>query len=312
MVTLTPHRTHPTPMTTLTPHRTHPTPATGTAVRLNLSTEAHTTRRHTMTTVIYRVTVAPNRDAAPRTVITVATRPHIRWTSRPASCTGGTTARCELGDLRGPRTLTFVLADAALPRHPTISASAETAGVRSCPATTVLVLPIRHTSRDMPAPSGIPARPGTSAPRGTHTPSAEHRGHTDRHTTPRATGHGTHHAHGRRTAEGPTGGPASDPPTEPPASRPASPSARTTPDATGTPNAQPTLDAGRKPSIAPPPGPSPTPTGAPAAMRPAADGADLPGGAGGIPLRKILGVLAASASFIGLVTAIALFRRRND
>lgn len=298
-VTRTPRHTHPTPMLTLTPHRARPTPAPSTAARLNLSTSVHTAQRHT-TTVIYRVTVGPDRGTAPHTVVTVATRPRITWTSRPEACAGGATSRCALGGLRGPQTLTFVLADAPHPRQPTIVASATAAGIRSCSATTVLVLPDRR------APHGSPD------PRGTRTPGAEHHRHAERHAPPRATKHATHRSPDRRAAGTSPGERASDPPTRRPASPPAASSAPAAPNAIGTPDTRPTLGAGRAPSIAPPPGPSPTPAGPPAAMRPAADGTTFPTGTAGVPLRKILGVLAASVSFVGLVTAISLYRRRND
>jgi len=71
-------------------------------------------------------------------------------------------------------------------------------------------------------------------------------------------------------------------------------------------------DKPRLPVIAPRPGPRPTPNGAPVTVRPVADGHAIKGAASGMPTRTIFGLLAAASSFVGLVTALVLIRRRNE
>ena len=225
----------------------------------------------------YSVRLRATGGVAHRAAATITVRPGRARFAAPGACRGTATLRCRIGDLRGTRVLTF----RERPRHRahrlTVTVKLTAANAPATARTTVLVLhgTPRHTVREA-VPQYVPqyAPPRTV---------------TEREL---------------RTVAGP------------PVRRPAPPATIvSTPDAPlgpGLAGAQAAPAKPRLPVIAPRPGPRPTPNGAPVTVRPVADGHMVTGNASGMPTRTIFGILAAAASFVGLVTALVLIRRRNE
>lgn len=227
----------------------------------------------------YAVRVRATGGVAHRVRATIAVRPRGARFATPTACHGRTPVRCRLGDVHRGRLLTF----RQRPGHPahrfTIAVTVTAANAPAKKGTMVLVL---HTA---------PA-------------------HTVREAVPRYVPPETVTQRELTTVAGPT------------VRQPAAPLATifSTPDAAEAPLDGP-LAGGpgatapskpRLPVIAPRPGPRPTPNGAPVTVRPIANGHPITGNASGMPTRTILGLLAAAASFVGLVTALVLIRRRNE
>ena len=268
-----------TPTRTATPS---PSPSeTDRAVRLHVAITGVRLKTHG-TGVRYAVRVRATGGTAGHATAAVAVRPHGTGGASPDACHGTATVRCHLGDLRTGRTLTF-RRHVGHAHRVRIDVTVDAPNSRAAAATTVLVI---HRSTRHPAPRTghrHPARPRTVL------------------------------------VQRPL------PPVNPPApvtpalpAIPAAPSSTmvaTPPDAglTG-PGARNPADRSRPrlPAVAPRPGPQPTPNGAPVTVRPVADGQSRAGDAAGVPARTILGLLAAAASFVGVVTASVLIRRRNE
>lgn len=289
-VTLSPVGPSPsaTPTDSPTPTRssaTRTSPATPTPdhVRLHTAITGAQSADAASSVVRYTVRVRATGGAAHQVTATISVHPHTARLAEPAACHGGATTHCRLGDVRHAHTLTFREHPGHAARRITVNVTVTAKDAPAASSSMVLILrrPPRHTARPT-APRPAPAVTVT-------------------HEAP-------------------------DPATHPVAAAPAPPPAvappvtiGSSPDAAQRPlkpdlsqeQEQAAPPKPRLPVVAPRPGPNPTPNGAPVTVRPVADGHTITSGSG-MPTRTIFGILAAAASFVGLVTALVLIRRRHE
>jgi hypothetical protein len=267
------------------PGRTTPPPApspTHTRIRLHTTVIGVQAVSAGLPRAHYTLRVGAAGGTARKVVAAISVRPRGTRFTGPRACTGQGTVHCRLGTVHGTRALRFhqrghLSSSARLTLYVTASA----ANAPTERSTTVLVF--RRTP---------PRTVHRSAPRYVQEPAVTRHDVVAVPEAPRATL-------------------AAPPPVrlvDPPAATGAAPAEG---DMRGGP-AAPAPERPQLPVIAPRPGPRPTPNGAPVTVRPVADGHQLTGDASGMPTRTIFGLLAAAASFVGLVTALVLVRRRNE
>lgn len=271
------------------PSRTGSPTASPTHTRIRLHTAiigARTTGAEG-TRARYTLRVRATGGVAHDVVATIKVRPRSARFAAPRACHGAAHIRCRLGDVHRARTLHFrERAGHARPgkRRLTIAVTVRAADASAEKSTMVLVL------RTAPPRTAPPRTVRQYAPR--YAPPATI-------IRPRLT-----------TVIDPPEQYAAPPPTMfPPPDAAEAPMAQTMRREGAAPGAP---HKPRLPVIAPRPGPRPTPNGAPVTVRPVANGHPITGDASGMPTRTILGLLAAAASFVGLVTALVLIRRRNE
>jgi hypothetical protein len=231
----------------------------------------------------YTLRIGAAGGTARKVVAAISVRPRGTRFTGPRACTGRSTVHCRLGTVHGTRALRFHqrghLASSA---RLTLYVTASAANAPAERSTTVLVF--RRTP---------PRTVHRSVPRYVREPVVTRHDVQAVPAAPRATL-------------------AAPPPVTVLASPPAVTGAAPARGNIGGREAGPAPARPQLPVIAPRPGPRPTPNGAPVTVRPVADGHELTGDASGMPTRTIFGLLAAAASFVGLVTALVLVRRRNE
>lgn len=285
-----PSRTDDTPSASPSPTASATTPGTLSPSGTPTATPSPTrTRVHLHTALIdaqsgsgsararYSVRVRATGGVARQAVATIAVHPGRARFAAPGACHGAATLHCRLGDLHHARLLTFRERPGHAAHRLTVTVTLTAANAPATKRTTVLVL--------------------RSTPRRTVREAVPH--YVPQYVPPQ-----TITEHELQTVAGP---PVRQP--APPATIMSTPDAPLDPGLAGE-QAAPAKP--RLPVIAPRPGPRPTPNGAPVTVRPVADGHTITGDASGMPTRTIFGLLAAAASFVGLVTALVLIRRRNE
>lgn len=272
------HTDTPTPTPTPTPtHSSHtPVPA-----HVRLHTAITGAQAAASSLVRYTIRVRATGGAARSVIATVSVHPHATRRAKPAACQGTALTHCRLGDVRHAHLLTFREHPGHATRRITVDVTVTATNAPATSSAMVLVLrrPPRHTAR--------PAVPHQAPPA------------TVTHRAPEPATH-------RVVAT-----PAPPPAVAPPVTTVSSPDAAQRPLNPDLSREQAAPPKPRLPVVAPRPRPNPTPDGAPVTVRPVADGHPVTSGPG-MPTRTIFGILGAAASFVGLVTALVLIRRRHE
>lgn len=279
-----------TPTDTPTPTPTHSAP-TQRPAHVRLHTAITGAQSDGSSLVGYAIRVRATGGAAHAVIATISVRPHAARLAKPAACHGGAPTHCRLGDLRHARLLAFREQPGHATRRITVDVTVTAANAPATSTSMVLILrrPPRHTAR--------PTVPHQAPPAAVV------------HRAPEPATHPVVTAPAPPPAVAP---PAVAPPAAaPPVTTVSPPDVAQQPLNPGLSREQAAPPMPRLPVVAPRPGPNPTPDGAPVTVRPVANGHPITGGSR-MPTRTIIGILGAAASFVGLVTALVLIRRRHE